>query len=371
VKVIVVYASAGSGHFKSAQALYNCLKQEPGNLDVRLIDALDYSNVLFKNAYIFGYVFLVNYAHWLWSLAFFLTYAKPLRRIIQWMRFVTNRLNTRRFARLLIRENPDFIISTHFLPAEVSSHLKRNKKINSRLITVITDFGVHPFWVAKDTDTYIVASDFTKGQLSFEGVGKDCIKVSGIPIDLKFLKQHKKELLCEKFGIHPDLFTVLVVTGSFGIGPIEEIVDLLHGEAQLLVVCAKNRKLYARLKNKDYPGVKIFGFIDNIQELMAVSDMVITKPGGLTISEVLAMELVPIFVSAIPGQERENMSVLKRFGIGWEIKDAEKIKDAVLDYKASPDRLKSIKEKIKRIKKPFATQELCRVICQDSAGASC
>lgn len=362
MKIIVAYASAGKGHFKAAEAIYNYLASELKGSQLELVDVLQKSNALFGNLYALGYRFTVSYAPCLWALGFWLTYVKCLRRIIKWTRFIINRLNTNNFGRYVCRENPDFIVSTHFLPSEVSAYLKRTQKINSKLITLITDFGVHPFWVSHGTDVYVVASDFTREQLILEGVRENNIKVFGIPIEAKFLKQYEKSSLCKKFKIDQNAFTALIITGSFGIGPIEKIVDLLHKDVQLLAVCANNKRLYARLESKNYPNAKIFGFVDYVQELMAVSDVIITKPGGLTISEVLAMELAPIFIYPIPGQETENIRALEKYGIGQSAKRVEDIENIVLDYKEHPDKLNRIREKIRAIKKPDALKELCDAI---------
>jgi processive 1,2-diacylglycerol beta-glucosyltransferase len=366
MKIIITYASAGTGHRRAAEALYNYFKENCPTHDLKIIDILEKTNPFFKNLYCWGYPFFVNHALWLWCFGFWITYIKAFRPIIKTLVSLINQLNTRNFVQFLIQENADFIISSHFFPVEVVARLKRNQKLDSKLVTVITDFGVHPFWVLDDTDIYIVASDFSKEQLIQQGVKENKIEVLGIPIDAKFLKSFDKNILCKKFNIAPDKFTVLIVTGSFGIGKIEEAVDLLYQEVQILAVCAQNKILYARLKQKNYPGLKIFGFIDNIQELMAVSDIIITKPGGLTISESLAMDLLPIFITAIPGQETENAKVLAKKSIGINIKDIASIKDIVVDLKNHPDKLKNIKEKISKEKRPFAAKDLCNVICQDS-----
>lgn len=370
MKIIIAYASAGTGHFKAAEAIYNFFKQKDKSLQLKLIDTLHYSNFFFSNIYSYGYSFLVRFAPCLWSLAFYITYARPLRRLAKSINFIIDRFNTKGFAQVLMRENPDFVISTHFLPTEICAKLKRNRRINSKLITVITDFGVHPFWIDERVDIYVVASDFTQEKLTLGGIKRQQIKALGIPIDFKFLKQYEKDDICKKIGIAPDKFTVLVVTGSFGIGPIEEIVNLLYKDVQVLVVCAKNKWLFMKLKNKNYPQVKAFGFIDNIQELMTASDIIITKPGGLTISEILAMELVPVFISAIPGQEIENVRVLERYGVGLKVNKIKEIKDMVLNYRDNPDKLSQMRENIRRIKKPFAAEELYNVICQGSVGTA-
>jgi processive 1,2-diacylglycerol beta-glucosyltransferase len=366
MKIIITYASAGSGHRRAAQALYNYFKKFCPHHDLQIIDALQKSNPLFKNIYSYGYPFLVNHALWLWRFSFWITYIRCLRPITKILVFIINRINTNNFAQFLLQKNPDFIISTHFFSSEIVAHLKKNHKLTSKLVTVITDFGIHPFWILDATDIYIVASDSSREQLILEGVEESRIQVLGIPIDSKFLNRYNKNILYKKFALEPDKFTVLIVMGSFGIGKIEKVVDLLYKEAQILVVCAQNKILYARLKKRNYAGLRIFGFVDNIQELMAISDIIITKPGGLTISESLAMGLLPIFITAIPGQEIENAKILARKSIGISIKDVALIRDMVLDFKNHPDKLKSIKEKIRQEKKPFATKDLCDVICQGS-----
>lgn len=371
MKIIVSYVSVGAGHFKAAEAVYNYIKEHCPAIDIGIIDVLEKTNALFRISYIFGYSFLVTRLKFLWWLAFWLTDFKPLRPFIRPIASVINQLNTKGFAQSLIQENPDVIISTHFLPSEISSKLKTAKKIKSRLITIITDFDVHSFWISPHTDIYVVAAQFSREQLVQEGIPQERIKEFGIPIDSKFLIRYDRSELCRRFDINENKFTVLIMTGSFGLGPLEQIVNALYRDVQILVVCAANKKLYARLKSRNLPNVKIFGFIDNPQELMAVSDIIITKPGGLTISEIISMELVPVFISVIPGQEAGNLEALKRYAIGVYAGAIEDIKNRVLDFKEHQDKLKSIKDNIKRLKKPDCLKEICSVVCQSGAGFTC
>ncbi len=371
MKIFITHASAGAGHFKAAEALYRQFHKNNPGLDLRLIDILDYSNPLFKNSYIYGYNLIINYAPWLWALPFSLTANSLLKPITSRIRFIIDILSTSRFRKLVIRENPDFIISTHFLPSELASYLKKIGRIKSKLITVITDFGAHPFWILDNTDIYVGASEATKKQLILAGVKENNIRVLGIPVDYKFHTGLARGILFKKFGLDEGKFTVLIVTGSFGIGPIEQIVDTLYLDVQLLVVCARNQRLFERLERKNYPGARVFGFIDNMEELMGISDVIITKPGGLSISEILVMELVPIFISPIPGQETENVKIMHSYGIGEGVKDIAGVRNIILDYKEHPDKLNRIKEFIRRIKKPSAAEGLYNVICQNSFRAAC
>lgn len=371
MKIIITYGSAGAGHFKAAKAIYDYLKEHCPAIELKLVDAIEESSCLFRFFYTQGYSFLIRHGSSLWWWAFWLTAFKALRWISVPITSFINRINTRGFANFLIQENPDFIISTHFLASYVACRLKKAKKIKSNLLTVITDFAVHPYWVQGSTDTYVVATEFTKEQLVAEGIESERIKDWGIPVEEKFLNQFDKVSLRKIFGIDENKFSALIMTGSFGIGPLGEIVDALYRDVQILVVCASNKKLYARLKSRNLSGVYVFGFVDNIQELMAASDIIITKPGGLTISEILCMELPPIFISEIPGQEAGNLAVLRTYGIGLSPKSIKEIKNTVLDLKEHPDKLKSIQENIKQIKKTNTLRKICNAVCQSSSGVTC
>ncbi|MCX5703577.1 MAG: hypothetical protein NT066_03695 [Candidatus Omnitrophica bacterium] len=371
MKLLLTYASAGSGHFKAAQALYNYLEENCPQIDLRLIDILDKTNSFFRFSYTKGYSFVVRHLIFLWRLLFWITQVKPFRPVARLIGDILNRLNTIRFARFLIREDFDFIISTHFLPSEIASNLKRAQKIKSRLVTVITDYGVHPFWISDGVDIYIVASGFTKRQLLLEGIAEDKVKECGIPIDQKFLRQYDKASLARKLDLDPAKFTALIMTGSFGLGPLEKIVNALYQDMQVLVVCANNKRLFAKLKKRCLKDVRVFGLIDNVQELMSISDIIITKPGGLSISEALNMELVPLFIASIPGQEECNARLLKECGIGFIPEGIQEIRNIALDFKNHQDKLKSLKDNIRIIKKPNVLGEICHVVCQGSAGLSC
>lgn len=368
MKIIVAHASAGSGHRRAAEAIYNYFKKNYPSWETELIDTLQKSTPAFRNIYVYGYDFLVNHALWLWQLGFSLTASRLLKPLVGPISSFLRRLNTGEFARYLIRQNPDWVISTHFLPSEITAQLKRQGKLCSRLLTVVTDFGVHPFWIAEGTDSYAAASEFTGEELRCQGVAEDKIMVTGIPIEERFSLQYDKNRLCGKFGIEADKFTILIVTGSFGIGGIEDAVSQLQGQAQLLVVCAKNQRLYAKLTQKAYPGVKVFGFVGNIEEMMAVSDLIITKPGGLTVSESLAMEVVPLFIAAIPGQETRNADILAGHGIGVRVSKMSALKGIVADFQAHPDKIKAMQGLIAKIKKPHAAEEISHVICKGSTG---
>ena len=140
---------------------------------------------------------------------------------------------------------------------------------------------------------------------------------------------------------------------------------------QVLVVCARNRRLYDSLKQKNYSGVHVFGFVDDMDELMSLSHLIVTKAGGMTIAESLSKDLVPLFMMAIPGQERENVRILSLYGIGCLVKETDQVRDLILDYKLHPQKLSIAKENIHKVKHPHALEEICRVVCPGRSGCAC
>jgi len=351
MRIIIAYASAGSGHRRAAEAIYRTFEKKYPEINTSLIDILDYTNSLFANLYSQGYSLLVTHLKFIWAIGYRLTCLKSFR----WFFNFICCLNCFRFGNLIVQEQPDIVLATHFFPAEIISYLKKRGKLSLRLITIMTDFGVHPFWVFEDCDDYIVGSDYTCNHLVLKGINPNKIKVLGIPISSEFPVNYRRDR--QRQG-----FTALLVTGSFGFSLIEKIVDMVYSEINLLVVCGNNQRLYNRLKRKHYAGAQLFGFTKEMPRLMSQADIIVTKPGGLTIAEALAMELPIIFIGGIPGQETENARVLEACGCAIRAKRLKDIKDIILDLKAHSERLALMRVNIQRFKKPNASEETCRYV---------
>jgi processive 1,2-diacylglycerol beta-glucosyltransferase len=356
VKIIIVYASAGRGHQAAAEAIYEHIKGHCPGHDARIIDALKFTNSSFSQIYSGGYYFLASHLRWLWSILYYFFANKYVSALFNFF----SRLNSARLISYFLSENPDIILTTHFFPSDVASYLKRKGRLNSRLISIITDFGVHALWVSGDADTYIVGTDYSAQELLSKGVKKEKIKVFGIPISAKFLTKSEKP---------ENKFSVLLVTGSFGFFMIEKIVDMLvQLDINLSVVCGNNRKLYERLSSKKYGNLRVFGFTGEMAKLMSGSDVFITKPGGLSIAEALAMDVPLVLINGIPGQETENAEILEDYGCAVNVKDLAKITDIILDLKNNPEKLRRLRANIQIIKKPKASEEISKYVCAGGPG---
>ena len=364
-RVLILSASVGAGHVRAAQALEKAIIQMGAARDVRHVDTLDYTNRVFRNLYSKAYLEMVNGAPdvlgWLYDYL-----DQPWKN--ERRRLALDRLNTRRFVRLLKQYQPEMTICTHFLPAEIISWLKAKKQLPSRQAIVVTDFDIHAMWLCHHYEQYFVALEETGVHMQKLGIPAEKITVSGIPIDPVFAEPKEKVAMREKHGLRPDRTTILVSAGGFGVGSMEHVinslVELKH-EAQIVAISGRNEELRQRLlalvprnSNMERVTVKVVGYTSEMDEYMAAADFMLGKPGGLTTSEALARGLVMVIVNPIPGQEERNSDHLLEEGVGIRCNNlpvlAHKI-DRLLDDAA---RLETMRRNVARLSRPNAACEI-------------
>lgn len=359
MKILCIHASAGAGHFKAAEALYNNLKNDRQH-QVFLVDSLDLTSPMSKNLYRSTYTFLVSKIPWAWGAIFGLLDWPILQPLVRAGRRIYNSINAAKLHKYLEKEQFDVIFSTHFMGTEVAGALKSQRKIRSRVICIVTDYDVHRIWLAGGVDQYCVASDWTKKKLLKLGVHEGKIFVTGIPTDEHFSRVYDLNELRGKFGLASDRFTVLMATGSFGFGPMEKIIEQLK-DFQVIVVCGHNKDLFQRLLKKNYAHAKVFGMVHNMYELMAVSQAMVTKPGGLSISEALVRNLPMVFFNAIPGQETNNINVLAEHGIGIN-GSIPKIGEIVKVWVDSPEKYQQAVKATQKLARPGAVKDIINLL---------
>ncbi|MBN1872246.1 MAG: UDP-N-acetylglucosamine 2-epimerase [Candidatus Omnitrophica bacterium] len=370
-RILVAYANAGAGHVKSALAIEGALRDlKRDDVEVRCIDTLNYSTDFLRRSYPRFYLFMVNKIPTLWGLGYYLFDTRIFYRlVIRPLRRIHNRINCSRLVEFIKDFEPHVAVNTHFLGSEVMADMKRKGLLeNTKLISVVTDYFMHSFWVDSDIDYYCVAQEESKAHLTKRGVPAEMIKIFGIPVDKKFSSKAGRQNLCKKLNIPDDYPTVLLTSGGFGVGPVKELVNELAGikrRMQLLVVCGKNPRLYNEVremtKSADKP-VSVYEFVDNMDELMEVSDVIVTKSGGMSSTEALAKDLPMIVTSAIPGQEARNCRFLVKSGVAFHksnIKDVGRIIEEILD---SGDMLNQMKKKIALVKKPDSARDVADFI---------
>jgi len=322
-KVLLLSASAGAGHVRAAEAVEKAFKESGHGTEIRHIDVLNYTNKLFRHLYSKAYIELVNkmpeVPGWIYD-----KLDKPWKN--ERRRLALDKLNTRPFVKLLREYQPDLVVCTHFLPAEIVSWLKAKERIVSRQAIVVTDFDVHAMWLCHHYEQYFVAIDEARAYLEALGIPGNKITVSGIPIDPVFGLHKDKAAMRRKHGLEADRTTILLSAGGFGVGSMELLIAaLLHVQkpSQIVAICGRNAELKQRvtkLASSMHADARViikpFGYTREMDELMAASDLVLGKPGGLTTSEALSKGLVFVIVNPIPGQEERNSDHLLEAGVG-------------------------------------------------------
>ncbi len=365
-KVLLLSASAGAGHVRAAQSLERAFGRLDPACDVRHVDALDYTTKLFRRVYSKAYIELVQSTPqllgWLYD---WLDQPWEMER----RRLALDRLNSRRFVKMLERERPDLVICTHFLPAEIVSWLLQEARLDCAHAVVVTDFDVHAMWLCRRFDHYFVALDETRVHLERLGIPAGKISVTGIPIDPAFSEPRDRRAARERLGLATDRTVLLLSAGGFGVGPlahlVESLLELTH-PAEVVAICGRNEDLRERLerlaetRRGDGVALAVVGYTTEMHEYMAAADLLVGKPGGLTTSEALASGLVLVIVNPIPGQEERNADHLLEQGaaircnnlpaLAWKI-------DRLLD---DPERLAAMRGSAARLARPRAAEEIAR-----------
>ena len=364
-KVLLLSASAGAGHIRAAQALEKAFNELEPNLEVLHLDVLDYTNKLFRHLYSKAYIELVNkmpeVPGWMYD-----KLDKPWKN--ERRRLALDKLNTRPLVRLLRSYRPDFIVCTHFLPAEIVSWLKAKEKLASRQAIVVTDFDVHAMWLVHHYEQYLVAIDEARAYLEALGIPASKITVTGIPIDPVFAKKKNKVEMRQTHHLESDRITILLSAGGFGVGSVEPLIASLktiEHRIQVVAICGRNEELRKRLlkatSNAD-GNVLIHpvGYTQEMDEYMSASDIVLGKPGGLTTSEALAKGLAFVVVNPIPGQEERNSDHLLEAGVAMRCNNLPTLSYKLNHLLADLPRLARMQTASRKLGRPNAACDIAR-----------
>lgn len=309
----ILHASVGGGHKSAARALARAFQLRDPGQRVRVVDALDGMSDEFKRAYTGSFELGVAHTPTFYGAFFELTKELDRSATFRAARTLHNRAHGQRLLEMIRLGRPRAIICTHFLPLEMALVERRRGRLNVPIFGVVTDYVAHGLWRQPDADLTFCPPGRGRHDLRRGGVPGRRIVVSGIPIDPAFAEPYDLVASKRAAGLALDRPTVAVLAGGAGMGPLVEVLERTGREvgrsADLVVVCGKNELLQARAERaaRDLPGrVRVVGFVDPIVELLRGADVVVTKPGGLTTSECLALGKPTVFYEAAPGQEGAN-----------------------------------------------------------------
>ncbi len=376
-RLLVLSISAGAGHVRAAQAIESTAKGQFSNMEVLHIDVLSLVPSGFKKIYGSGYIKLIEKAPLLWAYLYKKTDHKSAGSLFNRLRRAIERLNTRNLEAAIDAFAPDAILCTHFLPAELlSRRIAKAQKSSENHAKIpptwvlVTDFDVHGLWLHPHMQGYFVANEEVSVRLAARGFEKEKIQVSGISIMSQFTRKIDRAEASKKLNLDPKKFTVIMMAGGAGVGSIDvlaEKVVLLDAHIQVIALAGRNEALLAKLKtleNAHQGRFVAMGFTTTIEEVMAAADVAITKPGGLTTSECLAMNLPMIIVSPIPGQEERNCDNLLENGCAEKAVDEASLLYKIARMQQNPARLAAIRQKQQLLAKPNAAMDILKTISQ-------
>jgi processive 1,2-diacylglycerol beta-glucosyltransferase len=362
-RILVLSASVGAGHLRAAQAVELALRQVVPDATVRNVDVLGLTNAPFRRLYGAAYLDLVNKAPHVLGYFYDLMDrpSRSGRNRGDRLRLALERLNLTKFTRFLQEEPWDLVISTHFLPAEIIASLRKKGRLTVPQVTVTTDFETHRLWVNEPCECYFTATEEGARYLRSWGVpgGTDVI-ATGIPIHPVFSAPKDRSACLKGHGLSGDRPVVLQLSGGFGVGPIEKLYRAIldvEEPLEVVAVTGRNEKAKAQLEALPCPPrhrTKVLGFTDQIDEFMAVADLVVSKPGGLTTSETLARGAVMVIVNPIPGQESRNSDFLLENGAALKANNVATLAYKLTHLLRDRARLERLKVNARRLGRPRA-----------------
>lgn len=373
MKVIIFYAKYGGGHLSAARSIENCIKTNYNGIEVELIDFMEYVNKEFNKITTKAYAEMAKKAPKAYGSIYWKSEKGPLAHIST----TSNKLLSIRLHKLLQDKAPDLIICTHPFASQMCGYLTKHHKLNTQTATILTDFASHDQWLVYNEyiNKLFVANQEMKDTLISKGIPSAKVFVTGIPISDRFLINYDKNSLFLDFNLSPNKKTVLFFGGGeFGLGKsytlkVFETFVKDSADLQIIAISGKNPKLKEAFENivikyNKEAYVHIFEYTNMVPELMSISNLVVTKPGGLTTSESLASGLPIVVINPIPGQEEENATYLVKHNAAIWLKKDDNIEQIVTNLLANSQKLDEMSKNAKSISKPNATNDICKILLQ-------
>jgi len=362
-KLLIASASAGAGHARAAAALKRAFELAHHDGSAQCVDVLQYMTPMFRGLYLKSYFSVISALPWYWRWLYNRWNRKPIGGFERRAICALDRMNASRFIDLVRREQPTHIVCTHFLPAEILAWMRRTDRLDVPLGVVVTDYDAHRIWINPGTDHYFVASDYLRGLFIGKGAPPERVTTFGIPIDPIFAGPADKAAAREELGLDADLPTVMIIGGGSGIGAVTKTVAALAacGPTQILAVAGHNEKLKRTLDAVTLNGsarLVAYGFVDYIDKLMTAADLIVTKPGGMSSTECLAVGLPMVLTLPIPGQEEMNSAFLVGRGAALPASKPRDVRKVVASLLAEPKQLERMRKAALKAARPRAAFDI-------------
>lgn len=356
IKVLILTASIGSGHIKAAEAVRQELCRQLPGAEITTVDFMSRQTSLLhwlmKRIYLVMLAFVPNLYD-----VFYKVSGGPSGGSMAQSAFAVVMQPV--ISRLLRRMQPDAVICTHPFPEGAASLWKRRHRSSLLLSVVMTDYSLHRIWLYPHVEQYFMATDAMCREMRAHGFAEKTLYAPGIPVDSSLLALPEKAEMKKKLGIPDRQPAVLLMGGGLGLGGMGATLTELEKVPQpltLLVVAGRNERLMQEagaFAETSHHQVKVWGYTDKAHELMRAADLLLTKPGALTISEAFVLGLPMLLHDPIPGPETENAVYATRRGAAVWLHPGEKLAAAVQELLAG-DCLAAMADKARACARPEA-----------------
>lgn len=369
MKVLILYAKAGNGHFKAAEAVKEKLEKEYKNVEVVFEDGLEYSSRIANKIVVKGYANMTKLVPSMWGAIYSKADTQEKSALNEVSKLIHKGL-TIRLKKLLRETKPDVIFSTHPFVSKTCAYLKKKNKTNAKLVTLITDYEVHNIWLEDHMyqDKLLVATEEMQDDCIKYGIDKEKVCITGIPTSPEFENKYDRGETLKKYGLEDKLTFLFFAGGGQGIGQskdiFEELLDI-EGDFQIVAVSGKNEKQkqqFETMIEKCNKKVVVLGYTNDVPALMNMCDFVISKPGGLTSTECLVMNKPLLIINPIPGQEEQNAIYFTNNGTAIRAYDDEPISHQINTLIKNKVRVEQMVEMCKLLAKPNATKAIADII---------
>ena len=368
-RVLILSAGAGAGHVRAAEALEHVFREKYPHVHVTNVDALDYTHAAFRHNFTRTYNMLVKEMPTVWAAIYQGMEEIKVNSTAKRLAMFFDRINSQKLKRFARDLDPDAIICTHMFPAETMAPQRLKGKLRAPLYMVLTDFEIHTMWIINGVNHYFVATQEMAYALKEKGIGDAGVSVTGIPTLPVFGDGRlTRQAMRRRLGLAQDRPTVLLCAGGFGLGDLSASVNVLAERlenAQLLAVAGRNPELseaFQKLARKHPGRVFPFGFVDNMHEMMAASDFMVGKSGGLTSSECLVMGLPMVILAPIPGQEERNSDYLLECGVAVRAHSPAHMVYKATRLLADPARLSRMRANARAVAMPHAAKQIAEAV---------
>ncbi len=368
MKILVLHASVGGGHRSAALALAEAFRELDPTGAVEVSDVLDFTPAFFRRLYAEGYSWLVNNTPEVWGYLYEHGGRRTVERKTARLVRAFDRINYRRFLAFLQRFGADAVVATHFLPSELLAPLAEKGRFSLPFYLVLTDHDAHALWVRRGPRCFFVGSDEVRVLLEAAGIEPERIRVTGIPVSRRFRRGMSREEACRSLGIPEEAKVVLLVGGASGIEEILPFADALAGleDTWTLAVAGRNEDLARRFDElaARAPRFRPYRFVQNIEVLMSAACIVVTKSGGLTTSECLALGRPMIIARPTPGQEDRNADFLLEGGAAWKARTPESLRWKIQKLWREPECLDRLSQAARDLGHGDAAEVIARHVLQ-------